>query len=127
TLHEKCGFDYVAAVIKHAEHAQIFSGMAIHEVSPHAVNARRFFKERDDFLEALDGFDARDESAFRANEQRHDAESARSGCDDAVVAGNTFESSAGIRMCSFPVVAEAGFFEHGEEFIIGQGTSGSAD
>ena len=91
------------------------------------MDARRFFEEAHDLLEARKRFVASDEAAFGADEQSHDAEAAGTRSDDAIIAGNTFEGSAGIGMRAFPVITETSFLQHGEEFIVGHGARGGAD
>ena len=94
--------------------------MTIHEVRPHAVIARSCFEERDDLLHARETFVARDETAIDADDERHDAEAARAGGDDAVVAWNIFERCAGVGMRTFVVITEAFFLNHGEKFVVGE-------
>ena len=63
---------------------------------------------------------ARDEATIHSHDERHDAESAGPGRDDALVSGNIFQRRAGNWMRTFPVITKAGFLQHGEQFIVGQ-------
>src|SRR5580698_7533344 len=85
---EERGLDEIAGVVEHTEDGKARSAVTVHEVRPDAVIARSFLQERDDLVQTRKTFVARDESAIDTDDERHDAESARSGGDDAVVAGN---------------------------------------
>ena len=123
-LHEKRGFDEVAAVVEHAEDGHGLAGVAIHVVRPGAVIALGVFEEVDDLCQALDAFGARNEFAIDADHERHDAEAAGAGGDDTFIAGNVFAGHAGVGIGAFPVVVEAGVLHHGEQFVVAEFAGG---
>src|SRR5580704_3621205 len=119
TFDKERSFDEIAGVVEHAENRKARPCVSIHEVRPHAVIARSCFEERDDLLHAREAFVARYESAIDADDERHDAEAARAGGNDTIVAGNILERGSGVGMRALVVITEAFFLNHGEKFVVG--------
>ena len=126
TFHQKRGLHQIAGVIDHVEDRQTLRSVAIHKMRPDAVVSRRAFEETYDALHARQPLFAGDESAFHANKQRHDSESAGAGGHDAVIAGNIFERGAGIRMRAVPVIMKRLLLQHGEQFVVAEKFVGGA-
>lgn len=117
-LHQKCRFDQVAGVIEHAKHGQRLACVAIHEVRPGAVVARRLFQEGDDLRQPLEPLIACDETAINADDNCHNAETTGTGGYDPVIARYILQRHSGLRVRTFPVIAKTGFLQHREQLFI---------
>ena len=70
TFHKKGGLDEIAAIVEPSENRKRLPGVAIHEVRPDAVIARRFLEKRDNLSEPFESLFAGDEPSIYANDQR---------------------------------------------------------
>src|SRR5262249_53174253 len=116
-----------AAIVVDAKDGERLSRVAVYEMRPRPMVAGNLFKKRNDLLKAFERLRARDEATLGTNEKRKDAEARRAGGDDAIVTGLAFQRSTGVRMRAVPVVAEACFLKHGEEFVVGHRVRGSTN
>lgn len=117
-LHQEGSLDQVSAVVEHPEHRHGTARVAVHVVRPRSVIALGVCEEVDDLCQPLRTLFAGNEAAIDANDERHDAEPARPGGDDSLIAGNIFARHAGVRIGPFPVVLEARLLQHRKQFVI---------
>src|SRR5215469_102083 len=121
TFHQESRFDKITGIVEHAKQGQRLSGSAIHKMRPYSVVARRLFEEGNDLCQPLEALLARNETSMDTHDDCHDAEAARAGGDDTIVAWSVLQSHSRLRVRGLPVVAETGFLQHGEEFLIAHG------
>ena len=82
--------------------------------------ARNLLEEIQNLRKTLDTLLARDEPTVHSYDERHNAKSGSTGRDDPFISRNVFERRPRCGMTSLPVVTEAGFLQHGEQFIVRQ-------
>ena len=94
--------------------------VAIQEVRPGTVVARRFFEEVQDLREPFHALLASNEPAIHSDNENHDAKTGGAGRDNAIVSRNILQRRPRVRMSPvLPVIAKACLLQHVEQFVVG--------
>ena len=124
-LHHEGGLDEIGAVIVGPEVGDGLAGTTVEEVRPSSVEAVRLAEEANDLEDAAGALFASDEAAVRAGDERHHSETGGPHGAEVFIAGLDLERHAGVGVGGVPVVTEAAFLRHGEQFLIGEGAGGA--
>jgi hypothetical protein len=82
------------------------------------VITRRLLKKADDLGEAFLTLAASYESAFHADDERHDSEAGGARRHHPCITRNVLPHYARTRLCAFPIVTKAGLLQHSKQLII---------
>src|SRR5260370_41980359 len=101
------------------------SGVAAEEVRPSSVEAIGLGEVVGDAEHAVDDLVAWSKTAFRADDEGHDAEAAAADGDEVGVAGDGFDGHAAVWFGAVPVVLKGGLLNHGEKFVVAHVVGGA--